>query len=329
MAEPAAVTPPEDVAAPDLAASVDDWRQWLGDERRCSPHTLAAYRRDLGQFLRFMAGHRGGRLDLGTLESLTLADFRAWLAWRAMEGLGAGSTARALAAVRGFFAWLERNGRIANAAIRRVRTPKQPRALPRPLRPEDARQVIETVGELSESPWIALRDVALLTLLYGCGLRISEALQLTRREAPTGDTVRVRGKGGKERILPVLPVVREAVAAYLAACPYAQPEDGPLFLGARGGPLNPGVVQRQMRRLRARLGLPSSATPHALRHSFATHLLAGGGDLRTIQELLGHASLSTTQRYAAVDEKGLLAAYRAAHPRVRRAGRGRGRITGS
>ncbi len=203
-----------------------------------------------------------------------------------------------------------------------MRTPKVPRALPRPLDVGDALAAVDAAGQLSDEPWLAKRDQALLLLLYGCGLRIGEALALNRRDAPAGDVLVVTGKGRKQRLVPVLPVVREAIAAYLAACPHALPADAPLFLGARGGRLDPAVAQRQVRRLRSALGLPETATPHALRHSFATHLLADGGDLRTIQELLGHASLSTTQRYTAVDVSRLAAVHRRAHPRAQSRGKG-------
>ena len=300
-----------------LRTALRDWHRWLADERRSSPHTVDAYVRDIAGFLTFVAGHEGGPPTLDSLLALASRDFRAWLARRSAEGLERSSTARALSAVRGFYLWLERNERGRNHAIRTVRTPKLPQAVPKPLDEADALAAVTAVGELSDEPWIAARDIAVMTLLYGCGLRISEALGLTRAQAPEGDSLRVTGKGNKQRMVPVLPVVREAIAAYLAACPYPMPPDGPLFLGARGGALSPRIVQQQMQRLRGWLGLPESATPHALRHSFATHLLAGGGDLRSIQELLGHASLSTTQRYTAVDTEKLLRDYRATHPRAR------------
>ena len=228
----------------------------------------------------------------------------------------ASSRSRGLAAVRGFFRFLERRGLAANAAIRLVRTPKVARSLPRPLEVGDALAAVDAAGTLVDEPWLAARDQALLLLLYGCGLRIGEALALNRRDAPEGDVLVVTGKGRKQRLVPVLPVVRDAIAAYLAICPYALPAEAPLFLGARGARLDPAVAQRQVRRLRVALGLPETATPHALRHSFATHLLADGGDLRTIQELLGHASLSTTQRYTEVDASRIAAVHRRTHPRA-------------
>ncbi|MCB2101615.1 MAG: tyrosine recombinase XerC [Rhodobacterales bacterium] len=318
-ARPRVIIPPVPAvgAAPDAAAAVADWWRWLAEERRTSPHTLDAYGRDLAAFLAFLAEHLGGPATLAALAGLTPADVRAYLAARARRGLARSSTARALSTLRGFFRFLDRRGLVSNAAVTAVRTPKVPRAVPKALTPQDALDAVAVVAELSDADWIGRRDRALLMLLYGCGLRLGEALGLTRAQAPRGDTLRVLGKGRKERLVPLLPAVTRAVADYLDACPFDPGPEGPLFLGARGGALNPGVAQRQMRRLRALLGLPETATPHALRHSFATHLLAGGGDLRTIQELLGHASLSTTQRYTAVDAERLAAVHRKAHPRAR------------
>jgi integrase/recombinase XerC len=303
--------------AADVAAAAAAWRGWLVAERRASAHTLEAYDRDLRFFLAFLARHCGGPPSLTDLSALSLVDFRAYLAERATAGLAASSRSRGLAAVRGFFRFLERRGLAANSAIRLVRTAKVARALPRPLDVDAALAAVDQVGGLSDEPWLARRDQALLLLLYGCGLRIGEALALDRRDVPTGEVLVVTGKGRKQRLVPILPVVREAVEAYLAACPYVLSADAPLFVGARGGRLDPAVAQRQMRRLRVMLALPETATPHALRHSFATHLLADGGDLRTIQELLGHASLSTTQRYTEVDTSRLAAVYRRTHPRAR------------
>lgn len=302
--------------APDLAAVTAAWRGWLAHERRVSPHTQKAYETDLDAFFRFLAGHLGALPGMDDLRDLRPADFRAWLARRASSGLSRTSTARALSVVRGFFRWCERNDRLTNHAIRSVRSPRLPHQVPKPLRVADALDTVQRVGDLALEPWVGLRDVALFTLLYGCGLRISEALSLSRAEAPTGPTLLVTGKGAKQRMVPVLPAVREAVAAYIAACPHDLAPDGPLIRGVRGGRLNPAVAQRTMRAARGWLGLPETATPHALRHSFATHLLAAGGDLRSIQELLGHASLSSTQRYTEVADSTLLAEYRAAHPRA-------------
>ncbi len=306
------------VAEPAVVSAIEDWWAWLAHERRASRHTLDAYGRDLAAFFRFLAEHLGFPPGLRELDGLTPADFRSYLASRAAEGLGRTSVARAMSTLRGFFRFLDRAGLAHNAAIGGIRTPRVPQSIPKALTETDARTAIEAVGDLSDDPWVAKRDTALLLLLYGCGLRIGEALALNRGQAPAGETMVVTGKGDKQRMVPVLPVVARAIGDYLAACPYGSGDDDPLFVGVRGKRLNPGVVQRQVRRLRALLGLPETATPHALRHSFATHLLSGGGDLRTIQELLGHASLSTTQRYTAVDAGRLMAVYRDAHPRARR-----------
>ena len=308
-------------AAADLATAVETWLSRLADERRRADNTIAAYRRDLDDFLGFLAEHRGEVPDLAMLGALNVRDVRAWLARRAAKGLAKTSTSRALSAVRVFFRHLEREGVPVSSALSLVRGPKTPRGVPRPLTEGQAKAVVElNEGNGGPSDWTARRDIAVLLLLYGCGLRISEALGLDRADAPAtgGDprSLMITGKGGKQRVVPVLPVVAEAIADYLATCPHTLKPGDPLFVGVRGKRLQPKLVQQTMARLRGALGLPASATPHALRHSFATHLLAGGGDLRTIQELLGHASLSTTQRYTEVDEAGLLAAYAAAHPRA-------------
>jgi len=304
-------------AGPALAAAIAAWRDWLTAEKRASAHTVAAYGRDLDAFLKFLAGHLGGVPDLADLEALTAADFRAYLAARTNAGLSRTSVARAMSTLRGFFKFLDRTGRGHNAAIRTVRVPRPPRQVPRPLGEEEALGALSSVPELQDEPWLAARDLALFTLLYGCGLRLGEALALDVAQVPAGESMVIRGKGSKERVVPVLPVVREAIAAYLEQRPFPAEPDSPLFIGARGKRLNPGVVQRQMRRLRALLGLGERATPHALRHSFATHLLAKGGDLRTIQELLGHSSLAATQRYTEVDIARLGAVYDKSHPRAR------------
>lgn len=304
--------------APDLAAAIAGWRDWLATERRASPHTLAAYQRDLRGFLFFLAGHLGGPPDLAALAGLGAAELRAWLAARLARGLAQSSSARALAVVRGFFRFLARRGLADNPAPLRVRAARRPPWTPKALAEGDARELLDVAADGDgTAPWIARRDVALLTLLYGCGLRLGEALALDRSALAGATTLRVLGKGRKERQVPVLPVVKEAVAAYLAACPFAGGADAPLFVGARGKRLDPGVAQRRVRALRAGLGLADSVTPHALRHSFATHLLARSGDLRAIQELLGHAQLSTTQRYTRVDPGRLVAVHRASHPRDR------------
>jgi integrase/recombinase XerC len=285
-----------------------------------SPKTLEAYRRDVGQFLAFMAEHLGGRPTLRQLAKLTPADIRAFMAARRGAGAGNRSLMRALAGTRSFARFLERNGKGKVGALAAVRTPKLPKTLPKPLAASAAKEMTAIdvrAGEERET-WVLARDAAVLALLYGSGLRISEALGLARGDAPgpDGGMLRVIGKGSKERVVPVLPAVGRGIEDYLKLCPYNPGPDGALFLGTRGERLNPRIVQRAMAKLRGALGLPESATPHALRHSFATHLLSSGGDLRTIQELLGHASLSTTQIYTGVDSARLLEAYEKAHPRA-------------
>ncbi|MCK9913598.1 tyrosine recombinase XerC [Microbacteriaceae bacterium K1510] len=283
-----------------------------------SAKTLEAYRRDVGQFLTFMAEHLGGRPNLKQLAKLTPADVRAFMAARRGDGAGNRTLMRSLAGVRSFARFLERNGKGKVGALAAVRAPKLAKTLPKPLAASAAKQMTDIdvrAGEERET-WVLARDAAVLALLYGSGLRISEALGLKRKDADGRDVLTVLGKGNKTRMVPVLPQVTKAIADYIALCPYDLPPDGPLFVGARGGPLSPRIVQLAMARLRGALGLPDSATPHALRHSFATHLLARGGDLRAIQELLGHASLSTTQIYTAVDAEHLLDVYASAHPRA-------------
>ncbi|TCO71184.1 tyrosine recombinase XerC [Rhodovulum euryhalinum] len=302
--------------APSTRAALADW---LAEERAlnaAAANTLSAYAADVTGFLAFLATYDGAPAGPARLAGLELRDMRAWMAHERGRGLGARSLARALSAVKGFFRWYGRREGFEPTAVLSVRAPKFRRKLPRPLAEDAARAVLDMVGESAREPWIAARDTAVVTLLYGCGLRISEALGLTGRDAPLPATLVIRGKGGKERVVPVLPAARDAVDAYLAVCPFDLAPDGPLFRGARGGALNPRLVARSMERVRALLGLPATATPHALRHSFATHLLEAGGDLRAIQELLGHASLSTTQAYTAVDTARLMAVYEAAHPKA-------------
>jgi integrase/recombinase XerC len=304
------------LVAPKVAAELESWLRQLGDERRFSPKTTEAYRRDVLQFLAFLAEHLGGAPSLWDLAALEPADVRAFLAARRGEGIGSRSLMRALAGMRGFARFLERNGKGKVGALAAVRAPKIGKTLPRPLPAAAAKRVADpelSAGDGRE-PWIHGRDAAVLALLYGGGLRISEALGLKRGDFGGRDTITVTGKGNKQRMVPVLPQVAKLVADYLALCPYDLDEDGPLFVGAKGGPLPARVVQLAMARLRGALGLPETATPHALRHSFATHLLARGGDLRSIQELLGHASLATTQIYTEVDAERLIEAYRSAHP---------------
>jgi integrase/recombinase XerC len=297
------------------------WLAHLGTERRMSAKTVEAYERDVRQFLGFLAKHLGGRPTLSELAKLTPQDVRAFMAARRGDGIGGRSLMRALAGVRSFARFLERNGKGKVGALAAVRAPKMPKTLPKPLAIVSAKRVTdadERAGEDREQ-WVLARDAAVLALLYGSGLRISEALGLARGDVPApgkGDAITVTGKGNKQRMVPLLPQVSQSIADYISLCPYDLPADRPLFVGARGGPLSPRIVQLVMERLRGALSLPDSATPHALRHSFATHLLARGGDLRAIQELLGHASLSTTQIYTAVDTERLLEVYRNTHPRA-------------
>jgi integrase/recombinase XerC len=308
-------------AAKDVTAELVRWLAHLGAERRMSAKTVEAYQRDVRQFLIFMAEHLGAAPNLKELANLTPQDVRAFMAARRADAVSSRSLMRALAGIRSFARFLERNNKGKVGALAAVRAPKLPKTLPKPLAATSAKAVTDAdsrAGEAREQ-WVLARDAAVFALLYGAGLRISEALGLARGDVPApgqGDAITVTGKGNKQRMVPLLPQVAQAIADYLALCPYQLPADGPLFIGARGKQLSPRIVQLAMERLRGGLGLPDSATPHALRHSFATHLLARGGDLRAIQELLGHASLSTTQIYTAVDTERLLEVYRNTHPRA-------------
>jgi integrase/recombinase XerC len=296
---------------------MERWLAQLGAVRGASPRTLTAYRRDVSGYLGFLALHWGGPAGTAALGRVSIPDLRAWMARERGRGLSARSLARGLSAVRSFHAWLAEAHGLEAAAVTATRGPRLKPRLPRPVAPDAARKLIETVEMQSLEPWIAVRDAAVVTLLYGCGLRISEALALRQADAPLGESIRIRGKGGRERMVPVLPVAARAVERYRALLPFAPPPGAPLFLGARGGALNQRVVQAAMQVARMQLGLPATATPHALRHSFATHLLEAGGDLRAIQELLGHASLASTQVYTGVDQARLMEAYMAAHPKAR------------
>lgn len=300
-----------------LMTAIEEWQRWLRTERRCSGHTAAAYGRDLAVFLNFLQDYTAGTPSFKTLKDMEVTDFRAYLAARTQAGISRTSLARNLSTLRNFFKFLERNALLSNPAIGVIHSPSLPKALPKPLTREQAVNVIKTAGELQEEPWLAKRDMAFVTLLYGCGLRISEALALDVKDRPKAEMMTILGKGRKERVVPVLPIVRQAIEAYLKSRPDGAPANAPLFIGVRGERVNPGVMQRQMRRIREMLGLPDTATPHALRHSFATHLLSGGGDLRTIQELLGHESLSTTQRYTGLDADTMMDVYTHAHPRAK------------
>ena len=289
---------------------------WLEAERRASPLTVAEYGRDIADYLGFLTGHLGGEPDLAALGAVTQGDVRAWLADQLGRGQVNSTRARHLSAVRSFHRYLARRHGVANPAPGLLATPKARPPIPKALTPEAALGVADAVGDASDDPRLQARDTALFTLLYGCGLRIAEALALNVADRPAGGALRIVGKGRKERLAPVLPAVRAALDAWMALHPAAGDPAAPLFPGARGKRLNAGVAQRTMRVYRRLAGLPDHATPHALRHSFATHLLSGGADLRSIQELLGHASLSTTQRYTAVEEAGLLKVFRATHPRA-------------
>ena len=297
-----------------IRARLAAWQRELSSVRRLAPNTLEAYTRDAGQFLSFLAGHTGGPVTLTTLRELRGADIRAFMAQRRGESLGSRSLARVLSALKSFFGFLEREGVVASEAFNVIRTPKLPKSLPKALTVIEARQTIAETESLEERPWVAARDMAVLALCYGAGLRISEALALTRGDLES-QVLRVTGKGGKVRMVPLIEAVRKAIDLYLELCPFKSWPEEPLFRGVKGGVLSPRLIQMRMVQLRSALGLPPSATPHALRHSFATHLLGRGGDLRAIQELLGHASLSTTQIYTAVDTDHLLESYRKAHPR--------------
>jgi integrase/recombinase XerC len=297
-----------------VRAQLTAWQRELGSVRRLATNTLDAYGRDVDQFLGFLAGHAGGPVTLQTLKELRGADIRAFMAQRRTESLGSRSLARVLSALKSFFRFLEREGVLATEALNAIRTPKLPKSLPKALTVIEARQAIAATEEMEERPWVAARDIAVLSLCYGAGLRISEALALTAGDLEA-QVLRVTGKGGKVRLVPLIEAVRKSIDLYLELCPFKSWPEEPLFRGVKGGVLSPRLIQLRMVNLRSALGLPPSATPHALRHSFATHLLGRGGDLRAIQELLGHASLSTTQIYTAVDTERLLDSYRKAHPR--------------
>jgi integrase/recombinase XerC len=323
MAKPASAVQPIELGCADgtITLEMTHWLAHLRSERRLSPKTLEAYARDVRQFLEFLAGHWGARVTLSRFAALEASDVRAFMAMRRAGDIGGRSLMRALAGLRSFGRFLEREGRGRVGALSAIRAPKVGKSLPKPVPIAAAKRFAdadERAGE-DRDPWIWARDAAVMALLYGSGLRISEALGLKRRDVPSpgaGDVLVVTGKGNKTRMVPVLQKVLALVQDYVAMCPHTLPAEGPIFVGARGGPLSPRIIQLTMERLRGVLGLPDSATPHALRHSFATHLLSRGGDLRAIQELLGHASLSTTQIYTGIDSERLLEVYKSAHPRA-------------
>lgn len=300
---------------PELRAAMLDWQYQLRSVRRLAPKTLEAYQRDLEQCLSFLCQHLGEPVGFAQLAGLKTSDMRAFLAQRRRDGAGSRSLARALSGIKSFFAYLETEGLARNEAINTLSPPKRDKSLPKPLDRTEARRTLKAAADPQDPPWVQARDVAVLTLCYGAGLRIAEALAVSRADLEA-ESLTVTGKGGKSRMVPLIAPVQQAMANYLKLCPVPLSPAEPVFRGLKGGPLSPRIVQRKLALLRGALGLPATATPHALRHSFATHLLAGGGDLRTIQELLGHASLSTTQIYTKVEPEQLLAVYRRAHPRA-------------
>jgi integrase/recombinase XerC len=302
------------------AQAFQAWRENMTHVRRLSTKTVEAYTHDVGGFLQFLHQHRGEDIDLAALKDVVAGDVRGWLAIRRQDGLGPRGVARAVSALRTFYQFMEKQGWVENVSIRRVRPPKLPPSIPKPVSISGAQALLEEAEILGGEAWVAARNVAILTLLYGAGLRISEALSLNRSALPLGEAIIITGKGNKQRVVPILPEARDAIDAYVRLCPFGAVKEDPVFFGARGKRLHPRIVQGLMQHLRRSLGLPESATPHALRHAFATHLLAAGGDLRAIQELLGHASLSTTQRYTSVDETHLLSVYERAHPRAKSQG---------
>lgn len=300
--------------APDMADAVIQWLRWLQVEKNMSRHTVRAYIHDVSIFITFMRGYREESVSLNALSSFDIKDFRAWMSHRMMDDKAGNATrARGLSGVKNFLKWLDRAGIMHNAAIRAVRSPKLPHKLPRPLYKKQALRVVAAPDK--ENNWVSARNTALFTLLYGCGLRIDEALSLNVRDLPRDGFLRVTGKGRRERQVPVLEEVEDALIPYRTLCPFPETPERPLFLGEKGKRLNQGIAQKEMRELRKALVLPENATPHALRHSFATHLLQNGANLREIQEMLGHASLRSTQRYTEIDGKELLKVYNAAHPR--------------
>ena len=296
---------------------LEAWLEKLRGVHGSADKTVEAYRRDVSGFLGFLTLHLGGDVGKTALSQITTADMRAWMAHERQRGLSARSLARALSAVKSFYRWLADAEGVESAAVTATRAPKLKQRLPRPVSADAAKDLLDIAEVQHKTPWIAARDVAVVTLLYGCGLRISEALNLPRSAHPLPEVLRITGKGDKTRLVPVLPAARAAVASYIRLCPYEQAAGDPLFLGARGKRLNPRMVQKLLEKSRLQLGLPATATPHALRHSFATHLLEAGGDLRAIQELLGHASLSTTQAYTSVNQTRLMEIYEKSHPKGR------------
>ena len=304
------------VASPACTSALGDWLEYCKALNDASENTLKAYQTDVLGFLAFITHHKGASQGLGALAKITVSDMRSWMSSERRRGVGARSLARELSAVKSFYKWVADREGFEPTAVLLTRSPKFTKKLPRPLAEDAAVAMIDTVELQARDGWVAARDAAVVTLLYGCGLRISEALSLTGAAVPLPDTLKIKGKGGKDRMVPVIDAARDAVATYLKLCPHPLEPTAPLFRGVRGGALNPRAVQKVMEKARLQLGLPATATPHAMRHSFATHLLTAGGDLRAIQELLGHASLSTTQAYTAVDTARLMEVYDKAHPKA-------------
>ena len=302
--------------APDLSQTLEKWLDYLRVEKQVSKHTFRAYTADVSNFITFVRDHIGKAPSIADIADIRITDFRSWMSKKAMSGASNASRARSLSGIKNFLNWMDKNGIMHNAAIQVVRSPKLPHKLPRPLLEGQAIKVLENADLLCAEDWIGMRDRALFTLLYGCGLRINEALNLDIKDLPNDGFIRVMGKGSKERQVPVIDLVDAAIKTYLAQCPFPQTADRPLFVGTRGKRLNQGMAQKSMRQIRSVLGLPETATPHALRHSFATHLLQNGANLREIQELLGHSSLSTTQRYTEINAEELMRIYKSAHPRA-------------
>lgn len=304
------------ICADDLSKHLEQWQDYLRHEKQVSRHTLRAYSGDITHFISFLFDHLGKEPGLNDISEVGIRDFRSWMSKKALEGTSNASRARSLSGIKNFLTWLDRQGIMHNAAISTVRSPKLPHKLPKPLQEKQAMRLLDEADLLIKNDWIGQRDRALFTLLYGCGLRIDEALSLNIKDMPRDRFIRVIGKGNKERQVPVIEMVTQTLDAYLEQCPFPQQPNRALFMGLRGGRLNQGVAQKAMRDLRGTLGLPENATPHALRHSFATHLLQNGANLREIQELLGHSSLSTTQRYTEVNAEELMRIYKSAHPRA-------------
>lgn len=303
--------------APGLKDAVSRWLAELAGLGARAENTIEAYRADVFGFLSFLQNHEAGTFGSAHLARVGTRDMRAWMAHERGRGVSARSLARSLSAVKNFIGWMGEKEGFDPSAVLMTRSPRFQKKLPRPLAEDAARAMIETVECQSTTDWVARRDMAVVTLMYGCGLRISEALGLTGRDLPLGTSLRIIGKGGKERVVPVIDVARNSLQTYLDTCPFEMSPSEPVFRGVRGKALSPRAIQKVMEKSRAQLGLPATATPHAMRHSFATHLMNAGGDLRAIQELLGHASLSTTQAYTAVDTARLMEVYNAAHPRAR------------